>query len=456
MVSRREFFRGTTLGVGGLFLAPFLRQLDAATAVAARPPRIVFFVQGNGMDPQQIQPPGMTRPAEPDVLEDRPLAGHKFARSVAPLEPFAQRISFIHGLSGRIALGNHGMGMGALGCFPSQKNVFMETIDSAVSRQLPGLFRHVGLGVETSPATSVIYNVSASGKSAPLPTQCNPLQAHETLFALAADAGAEKKIEADAKLLDYLADDVRRLQVRLNAFEKAKLDHYLHALESINSRDSALLKLSDRIKLAAPHADERFGGQAYAFERMEAQFEIAAGALIAGLSNVITISSGAGRDQTGVDFDGTEVGLSDGPIPAHEVGHNQVVQGTPADELHIRIRARHCEQLAAFIRKLDSIPEGQGTMMDHTLIIFLSDAAESHHPKGREWPLIVIGDLGGRLRTRNRYLRFPRYGKPGHRTLASFFLTLLHAVGDRRDQFGLPDPAIMDLPQLGPLEEILA
>ena len=46
-------------------------------------------------------------------------------------------------------------------------------------------------------------------------------------------------------------------------------------------------------------------------------------------------------------------------------------------------------------------------MMDNTLIVYLSDAAEGHHPKARQWPLIVIGDLGGRLRTKNRYLRCP-------------------------------------------------
>ncbi len=76
-------------------------------------------------------------------------------------------------------------------------------------------------------------------------------------------------------------------------------------------------------------------------------------------------------------------------------------------------------------------------------------------PRAREWPLIVIGDLGGRLRTKNRYLRYPWYGKPGHRTVAAFFTALLHAVGDRRDRFGLPDPALEDHDQSGPLSEVL-
>lgn len=456
MLNRREFFRGTSLGVGGLFLAPFIRQLEAQSNDARKPARVVFFVQGNGMYPDQIQPEGIARPSEPDALEDRPLAVHKFARSLAPLEPFAGRLCFLHGLSGRIALGNHGMGMGSLGCFPSQKNVFMETIDAALARALPGLFRHVGLGVESSPTTSIIYNVSAWEKGIALPTQCNPLLAYKSLFALAGGADVRTKFDADTQLLDFLTEDVKRLQARLNASETAKLDRYLDAFESMSRRQSALVRLADRITMAAPEADERFGRESYAFQRMEAQFEIAAGALIAGLTNVVTVSSGAGRDQTGVNFDGTELGLNSGPIPAHEVGHNQIVQGTDPVELHIRTRKRHCEELAAFIRKLDSIPEGDGTIMDNTLIVYLSDGAEDHHPQAREWPLILIGDLGGRLRTKNRYLRFPWYGKPGHRPLSAFYTALLHAVSDKRDHFGVPDPALEDLDQSGPLTEVLA
>jgi len=457
MMPRRTFFRGATLGAGGVFFAPFLRQLEAATEVsAAKPARILFFVQGNGMYPDQIQPEGIERPAEPGTLEDRPLAGHKFAESVAPLEPFADRMAFIHGLSGRVALGNHGCGMGALGCFPSPKDAFAETIDAALAKALPGIFFHCGLGVETNPETSIIYNVSARGKGIPLPTQCSPLGAHKTLFSISGGAAEREKFNANTQLLDFLADDVKKMQQRLDGAEKQKLDHYLNAFESMSGRQGSLVQLQERISMAAPEVTERFGANAFAFERMEAQFEVAAAALIAGLTNVITISSGAGRNKVGVSFDGSELDLEAGPIPAHEVGHQKTIQETPAAELHIRTRRRHCEKLAAFVRKLESIPEGEGTMMDNTLVVYLSDAADQHHAKAYEWPIIVIGDLGGRLKTKNRYLRYPWYGQTGHRTIANFYTTLLHAVGERRDRFGLADVTLQDIDQDGPLTEILA
>lgn len=457
IIPRRTFFRGASLGAGGVFFAPFLRQLEASTkASAARPARILFFVQGNGMYPGQIQPEGIARTDEPDTLEDRPLAGHKFAESVAPLEPFAGRMSFIHGLSGRVALGNHGCGMGALGCFPSPKDAFAETIDAAMAKALPGIFFHSGLGVVTNPETSIIYNVSARSKGVPLPTQCSPLGAHKTLFSISGGVAERKKFNANTQLLDFLAEDVKRMQQRLNMDEKQKLDHYLHAFESMSGRQGALVKLQGRISQAAPDVTEQYGTRAFAFERMEAQFEIAAGAFIAGLTNVATLSSGAGRNEVGVSFDGSELDLAAGPIPAHEVGHQKTIQETPAAELHIRTRRRHCEKLAAFVRKLESIPEGEGTMMDNTLVVYLSDAADQHHAKAYEWPIIVIGDLGGRLKTANRYLRYPWHGQKGHRTLANFYTTLLHAVGVRRERFGLPDLTLQDIDQEGPLTELLA
>ena len=144
------------------------------------------------MYPDQIQPEGIERPAEPGTLEDRPLVGHKFAPSVAPLEPFADRMAFLHGLSGRVALGNHGCGMGALGCFQAPKMPLPRLLMQLWPRPCPVSFFHCGLGIVTNPETSVIYNISARGKGIPLPTQCSPLGAHKTFFSISG-GGAERK-----------------------------------------------------------------------------------------------------------------------------------------------------------------------------------------------------------------------------------------------------------------------
>ena len=92
---------------------------------------------------------------------------------------------------------------------------------------------------------------------------------------------------------------------------------------------------------------------------------------------------------------------------------------------------------------------------DNTLVVYMSDSAEGHHPRCEEWPFVLIGDLGGRLKLGNRYLRYPWYGSTGHRTINSLYTSLLHAVGEPAQTFGLPDSALLDLDQSGPLAEIM-
>lgn len=461
MPTRRTFFRGTALGAGAVFFAPFLRQLEAANQTSLKPARVVFFVQGNGIYPDQIQPVGIERPKQPGQMEDRPLTGHKFAESVSPLQPFADRVTFLNGLSGRVQMEGHGSGFSCLGCWPSNKLAYDETIDAVIAKRFGGLFPHVGLGVQNRPA-SVIYNLTSWAKNKPMPTQTNPVLAHKQLFSAAARGDARKKFNARTNLLDFLADDVKRMKTRLDGRENEKLDRYLEAFESMSGRQSALVKIADQIAAATPEIDMSVGEIEYSkdkptriFDRLEAQFDIAAGALIAGLTNVVTVSSGVRKGGTGVSCDGSEIGLKAGHIGSHGIGHGGSFIGHNSTDLHVRIRKAHLEKLAAFIRKLESIPEGEGSMLDNTLIVFLSDAADGHHPSAREWPFILIGDLGGRLRAGNRYLRYPWYGQPGHRTVANFYTSLLHAVGDRRERFGLPDLSISDLPQDGPLAELM-
>jgi hypothetical protein len=105
---------------------------------------------------------------------------------------------------------------------------------------------------------------------------------------------------------------------------------------------------------------------------------------------------------------------------------------------------------------MSAIKEGNGTLLDNTLIIYMSDSAEEHHGRGMQWPMVLVGNLGGRLKTAGRFLQYPGYKKAGHRTMSNFFLSLLHAVGDKREKFGEPDRELRDIDTAGPLAEILA
>lgn len=460
-IDRRTFFRGTTLGLGGLYFAPFLRDLEAAPS-NVKPARVLFFVQGNGVYPTDIQPKGIERPKDPSTLEDIPLTGHAMSMSMQPLEPWTDRMTIIHGLSGRIARGSHNSGFAALGCWPFGKKDYGETIDAALARKLDGIYRHVGIGVSNRGST-MTYNVTSSGRGKALPTILNPVLAHKQFFAAGASGAARQAFDVDTNLLDFLADDVQRMQARLSGYEKDKLGRYLEAFESMSNRQGKLANMSNRIAAAAPKLDPKVGtivesktAPTGVFDRLEAQFQIAAGTMIAGLTNVVTVSAGAGPDRIGLSCMASEIGKGKGYIGSHGIGHGGSAAGMSSTECHALIRRKCLEKLAVFIRQLESIPEGDGTMMNNTLVVYLSDSAEGHHPLCKEWPFILIGDLGGRLKLGNRYLRYPWYGNTGHRTIASLYTSLLHAVGEGVPRFGLPDSNLLDLDQDGPLAEIMA
>ena len=464
MATRRTFFRGATLGAGGLYLAPFIRQLDAARKGAGKPARVIFFVQGNGLYPGQIQPKGIERERDVNTLQDRPLTGTQPAFSLEPLAPWQDKMTLLNGLSGKVARGSHGMGFAALGCWPMGKKAYGETINVALARNLPSVFGHVGVGAMNS-TSAISYDVSSAGRGKALPTILNPVMAQKKFFAAGASGDARKDFDVDTDLYDFLADDVKRMQARLDGSEKEKLDRYLEAFQSMRGRQEALSKMGPQIAKATPaiapglaHVGDPKSKTAPTgiFERFEAQADVAAGCLIAGLTNVATVTIGAGPDRSGFSCQASEVGQGNGYIPGHGIGHGGSGAGMPSTLCHELIRRKCMEKVAKLIRKLESVPEGDGTLMDNTLVIYLSDAADSHHPGCKEWPFVMVGDLGGRLKLGNRFLRYPDYGQPGHRTIANFYLSLLHAVGERRNTFGIPDFGLGDLDQTGILAEIMS
>ncbi len=454
-ITRRHFFRGMSFGASGTFLLPFLERLEASPSGAKQPLRFLFFLQGNGLIPRQVWPGEETMEREPGLLLDRPLSDLAFPDALQPLESFRKKMTLIHGLSGRVCgPPSHSADFGALGCFPTRLGVHGETIDSALARLNPSIFPHVGLGVMGKDST-VVYNVSAAGPGRALPTQCQPGAAYRRLFASAAGGSARSAFEARTDVLDFLADDVKRLRTRLDGIENEKLDRYLGAFEEMGTRQAALAQASARIKRHAPGHPEGFPTGAGGFDHLEAQLSIATGALAAGLTKVVTVSSGSGRQFSDIEVDGRDLGLGEGPIGLHAIGHGKSYFGKSSEEIHGAIRRKHLELLAATLKQLASIPEGDGSMLDNTLVVYTSDHGEGHHPGCKEWPFVLIGDLGGRLKAGNRLLRYPWYGKPGHRTTANLYTTFLHVAGQPCERFGLADLDLRDLDQSGPLSELM-
>jgi hypothetical protein len=180
--------------------------------------------------------------------------------------------------------------------------------------------------------------------------------------------------------------------------------------------------------------------------QLQSHVELAAAALIGGLTRVVTIVSGL------CGHFGSFRGFTDEPIEMHAmVGHGQ---GGRGKELYSILRRYHLEQLAVLANKLAAVPEGDGTMLDNTCFVYTSDFGETHHSTGDDWAYVLLGDLGGKLQT-GRYVDYPLIGRDGNRSINALYCTLLHAAGAPRDHFNL-DGVRKTIDRPGPLDELLA
>jgi len=459
---RRDVLKGMTLGAGSVLLSPILSKMQAfAAGQAIAPKRFVFVVESNGVPPQQMCLAGMKRADREDKqghpFVDESLADKQLPVSLEPVDRWKDRVTIVQGLSGRVCGGGHSNNFMALGAFGGGRGngngestkINDETVDGALSRQLPGIFPHIGIGMSKRIEDNVIYNISAIGPDRPLPTMVSPSFAYSNLFGSVAEGNSRDLYAANANLLDFMRDDIRRVESRLAGQEREQLGAYLETYETLRNRQSRLNEVQHTLRERGPVASDKYTS-AVEIDRLDAMFDIGACALICGLTNVLTISSAAGIRDFDVTFTG--LGLKK---DKHMIGHGSGDQGRTSFELYDMIRRWHFERIAEFMAKLERVPEGDGTMLDNTLIVYLSDGAEGHHSRCWEWPMVLLGNLGGRLRT-GRYIDYPSYGARGHRTISNMYTTWLQLAGSDREFFGQVDTNLAGIETHGPLEELLA
>jgi hypothetical protein len=350
--------------------------------------------------------------------------------------------------------GGHSNDFGALGCYRCGGQAGLEppaaeTIDAALAKQLGGVFKLVGLGISDKPEHNIIYNCSAWDKGQPTPTICQPMTAYSHLFGSVAGGNSKAEFNAKTDLLDFVVGDVKRLYKEVAPSERDKLDAHIQGYEDMRARQSRLNEIENTLREQAPVVSDKFKSEVET-DRLDAQFDIATAALIAGLTNCVTLASGVGEAYFSVRFTGLGIEMT-----KHGIGHGGNYDGMSSNDMYHMIRAFHFELMARMMRKLDAVPEGDGTMLDNTVIVYLSDAAENHHSRCGQWPFVLLpgkntGIKGG------QYIDYPYYGADGHREIGNLYTTLLEVAGEKRDYFGVRDPMLKGNARAdGPLPELL-
>lgn len=458
--NRRQFASRAGLSLGSLAMAPLLHQIQvhADGREEALPRRFVFVIKSSGLTAEAIRPDNIDGDQSRTI--DESIADHKLPATLESLTPFRDQLLILDGLSGSNFTGNHSSYYGALSCCHAPDKPVAPTIDCLLGGLNPAPFPIYGfspnghsIGNNFGPTvqeTAVFPKISAYGANKPMAYQASAEKAWRELFGSVADlaAGGKKEFQLQDNLLDFLSDDVKRVSQQVSSSEREKLHQYLQAFESVRARNTKLSDMADSLRLHSPKMTSQYSSKVFT-ERVSVFFDLTAAALIAGLTNVISIRA---------DWLSTKyAAFGFGSTSVHDIGHNKLTgNGLRSADARGVIRKFHVDEIGQLAAKLQAVPEGNGTMLDHTLIIYMSDGADAHHSSRRNWPFIIVGGKRTRLRTDGRYVRYPGYRRNGHRTIGNFYNTLLHCCGNQtRPHFGQLDAQLRDLDLAGPLDELL-
>ncbi|MEI6235326.1 MAG: DUF1552 domain-containing protein [Planctomycetota bacterium] len=434
MLSRRELITGMAAGMG-LGLLP--SHIRAADKIAGSPKRIIFFLQNHGFDPLTCIPKGLK--------ESCALSGVTLEKPMQLLEPYKDRMHIITGLHGRHTSPGHSAFFGALGAYRGGTGVppSAATIDYALGQVLPPTMLPplcIGMeSLESMKARPTLATLTASGPNQPVFMHCDPTMLYQMLFGSIAEGDIKKYYQARSEVMLDIERVARSKSKGLPKSEAERYESYVSGFRDVNGMREKLSKISEQLKKFAPKLDGRYSKPKFETEWHDALLEIGIAALQANLTNVLTIASGCG------EYFGSWKGLGV-PDTGHGLGHVD----QPGNAIWTKIRNYNCEMLVKIMKALEAVPEGAGTMMDNTLIVYTSNNAEKQHSDGTEWPFVLLGNGGGRFKT-------GQYTLVKERPINDLYTTFLRGVGSSVDRFNLDkNMANLTRSKIGPIEELLA
>lgn len=441
MINRRNVLQGMAAGValGSTSLgSTTLSKREKNGGRGGAPKRVIFFLQNQGFDPATCVPAGMK--------ESGSLAGVELPEPISPLEPYKNKLHIINGLHGQHTSPSHSAFFGALGGYRGGIGVppAGATIDHVISGQLPEtMLPHLCIGmdaIENMISRPTLATLSAAGAGKPVFMHSNPKLLYQMLFGGIATGDVKRKFEARSSVFNRIEEIAQQRSTTLPAGERERYGGYVDGFREINGLREKLDTVSDHLRKFAPEYDEKFINPKFETDWHDSLLEIGIASLKAGLTNVLTIGSGRG------EIFGSWKGL--GIVPA---GHNLGHMKQPENPIWIKIRQYNCRMLVKLMKELESIPEGDGSMMDNTLIVYTSNNADKQHTNGANWPFMLLGDLSGKLKTG----LYTRVG--GKRPINALYATLLHAIGAPCDRFNMEKNIAGKYDtHLGPIEELLA
>jgi hypothetical protein len=434
---RRTFLRGVGATLALPLLDAMIPSLTSASETAADPARLRrlgFVYMPMGCDATRWTPPGGER------LEE-------LSPSLSPLAPVVQHVTVITNLELRNAYpGTHATSNASFLSAAKAKRTestdyrLGTTVDQIAAQQigretqLPSLELamdvHAMVG-QCDNGYACVYqnNLSWSSPTTPLPAEAHPRIVFENLFGEGGSAGERlAALKKRASLLDAVTEELARLQAKLGPGDRRRVDQYLESVRDVERRiERAEAGAADR---PLPDLDRPVGVPAAYADHARLMFDLQVLALQGDLTRVITFQ--LARETSNRTY--PEIGVSD---PHHPLTHH----GNDPEKIAkvAKINQFHVSLYAEFLKKLQATPEGDGTLLDHSLYLYGSGMGNPNVHDHTNLPILVAGGAAGKMRG-GRHIRFDEAAP-----LANLHLTLLDKVGVRLDSFADSHGRVDDL-----------
>lgn len=422
---RRTFLRG----VGATLALPLLdAMIPAMTALAATPAvpvrRLGFVFIPMGCDNTRWTPPGGEKLGELSPI-------------LSPLAPVKEHVSVLSNMELRNAYpGTHSSSNSAFLSAAYAKHTESNdyylgtTVDQIAAKQLGQETQLPSLELAMDMMQTVgqcdngyacVYqnNLSWSSPTTPLPAEAHPRLVFESLFG---DGGSKTDRQAAlrrrASLLDFVKDDIDRLGREVGPADRAKVSEYLDAIRDVERRiQTAERRVAEN---PLPDLDRPIGVPAAYADHARLMFDLQVLAMQGDVTRVITFQ--LARETSNRTY--PEIGV---PDPHHPLSHHG---NDPAKIARLaKINQFHVSLFAEFLGKLKATREGNGTLLDHSLLLYGSGMGNPNVHDHINLPIIVAGGAAGGMKG-GRHIRFSK-ATP----LANLHLTLLDRVGVRIDRF---------------------
>jgi hypothetical protein len=439
IITKKHISRRTVLrGIGATLALPFLDSMvPAATALsqtAASPkPRFVGCFVPHGAAPGYWVP-----------STEGPLAA-ELPFNYKPLEPFRAQTVIFSGLHSRSAEpppgatgADHWVASAFLCADKPKKTAGADvyngtTIDQLIAQKIGGdnLMPSMQLAVEDPGANSsncgegyscaYTNSISWSSPTQPLPMELNPQVIFERMFG---DGSTPEQRAArrkrDGSILDSLTGSISRLSKNSSASDRERLDSYTENVREIERR----LQIAMKASTVAPTDMPVPVGVPQTFdEHIKLQFDLLALAFQADITRVGTLLFA--RDLTGRTYPESEAPTSG----FHGVSHHGEDPRRIADLS--KINQYHVKMLAHLIGKMASTNDGDGTVLDHSLVLFGSNMGNPNQHLHYDVPHVLVGGVNGRLKG-GRHLAYPSKTVP----TGNLLLSILDMYDIHRDSIG--------------------